>query len=146
MRMIRLNIEYAMHHRNRIVTNAEELFPELKEVDEMLGAGYSYSPKDAEEAVKQRFWFEQARRTQEVLNKLEERYHVPIPDGCHSILGYMDYVNYGHDQRKRNAQWHISYYSKEDKKHIEGVMKSLNLKRYKLYSSINECIKEFSVG
>lgn len=146
MRMIRLNIEYAMHHRNRIVTNAEELFPELKEVDEMLGAGYSYSPKDAEEAVKQRFWFEQARRTQEVLNKLEERYHVPIPDGCHSILGYMDYVNYGHDQRKRNAQWHISYYSKEDKKRIEGVMKSLNLKRYKLYSSINECIKEFSVG
>lgn len=73
------------------------------------------------------------------------QYGVPIPEDCHSILGYMDYVDGGHDRRKRNAVWHISYFSNEDKKRVVRVMKDLYIKRYRLYGSIDECIGAFRV-
>ncbi len=55
----------------------------------------------------------------------------------------MDYVNHGHDQHRRNAQWHISYHSKDDQEHIEKVMRELHNKRYMLYDTIDKCIKGF---
>lgn len=117
----------------------------MKKVDDLFDDGQPYDENLAKRAVKQRFWFEQAARTQDVLEDIANKYHVPIPDGCHSILGYMDYKDYGHEQRKRNAQWHISYFSPEDKKRIQGVMKSLHQKRYTLYPSIEKCIEGFSI-
>lgn len=143
MNMIILNIEYAMHHRDRIVDPAKDFFPELDEVDGLFGGQRPYAKEEAEYAVKQRFWFEQTQRTHDVLEKLAGEYHVALPEGCHSILGYMDYVDCGHDQRRRNATWHISYHSKDDKKRIERVMKDLHIKRYQLYDTIDKCIAEF---
>lgn len=144
MEMIMFNIEYAIHHRERLIPDAEDFFPELKEMDEQYGGMRKYSDVDAAKAVKQRFWFEQAARTRKVLEEIAGKYRVPIPEGCHSILKYMDYKNYGHDPRRKNAQWHISFHSPDDKKQIKSVMKSLQLKRYTLYSSIDECIAKFS--
>lgn len=143
MRMIILNIQYAMNHRNRIIPNAEDLFPELTRIDALFGGQEPYDKSDAEYAVKQRFWFEQSQRTQEALEKLASEYHVPVPKGCYSILSYMDYVDGGHDQRKRNATWHISYHSKKDEKRIKKEMKSLHIKQYHLYDSIDKCIECF---
>ena len=144
LNQIFLNIAYAMHHRNRLVPDAEDFFPELQAVDELYGKSPAYRENEAAKAVKQRFWFEQAARTQSVLEEIAEKYRVSVPEGCHSILGYMDYKDYGHDRRRQNAQWHISYFSPQDKKRIQSVMKSLHQKRYTLYSSIDQCIAKFS--
>ena len=143
MNTIALNIEYAIQHRSHIVEHADDLFPEYKVIDELLGDNQIRSKKEAEYAVKQRFWFEQAKRTHDVLEKLAKEYHVPVPKNCHSILGYMDYVDYGHDQRRRNPTWYISYHSEDDKKRIKRVMRELDIKRYKLYDTIDDCIAEF---
>ena len=144
LNQIFLNIAYAMHHRNRLVPDAEDFFPELQAVDKLYGKSPAYRENEAAKAVKQRFWFEQAARTQSVLEEIAEKYHVSVPEGCHSILGYMDYKDYGHDRRRQNAQWHISYFSPQDKKQIQSVMKSLHQKRYTLYPSIDQCIAKFS--
>lgn len=138
------NIQYAVHHRERVAESGEELHPEYKAIDDMFGGQIPYKEGTAKQAVYQRFLFEQAGRKQELLKRLESEYYVPIPEGCHSILGYADYKDRGHDLRKRNALWHISYHSKEDKKRIERAMKDLHLKRYSLFPSIDECIREFS--
>ena len=141
--MLVLNLEYAVHHRNRLIPDSQDFFPELKAVDKLYGGERSYSESAAIKAVKQRFWFEQAGRTKKVLEEIADKYHIPVPAGCHSILGYMDYKDYGHEQRRKNAQWHISYFSPEDKKQIRSVMKALHQKRYALYPSIDECIADF---
>lgn len=39
-----------------------------------------------------------------------------------------------------NAQWHISYFTPEDKKRIEKVMKHIGLKRYHLHEGIDQCL------
>ncbi len=137
-----LNVQYATAHRGRIDPNAEDIF-------EFLDAGRNdkmpYSEYAAKYAVTQRFWLEQAQRTQDILENLERRCGAQIPEGCHSILSYMDYIDYGHDQRKRNATWHISCYSDADRKRARKVMKELRIKNYSLHSSISDCIADFAV-
>lgn len=137
-----LNVQYATEHRKRIDPDAEDVFAAL---DEGRNNKISYPENLAKYAVTQRFWFEQAQRTQDVLEKLSKQYCVPIPDSCYSILGYMDYVDNGHDQRKRNATWHISYYSDSDRKRVRKVMKELRIKNYSLHATINDCIADFAV-
>jgi len=139
--MILLNIQYAAEHRNRIDHEAKDFFADP---DKGRDNKMPYSEEYAKYAVEQRFWFEQSGRTQEILNGLARQYCVPVPEGCHSILSYMDYVDYGHDQRKRNAKWHISYYSNEDQKRIKKVLRDLHVKNYTLYPTIDECIAEFA--
>lgn len=99
----------------------------------------------AKYAVTQRFWFEQASRTREVLDKLSKQYGVPVPDGCHSILEYMNDVDHGHDPRRKNAVWHISCHTDEDRQRVQTAMKELRIKNYNLYATINDCIADFAV-
>lgn len=139
------NMQYAMHHRERSFPDAADLYPELTKIDEESDTAMEYFPDDAAYAVKQRFWMEQAKRTRRLMEQLAAQYGVPIPEDCHSILDYMDYVDGGHDRRKRNAVWHISYFSNEDKKRVVRVMKDLYIKRYRLYGTIDECIGAFRV-
>lgn len=42
--------------------------------------------------------------------------------------------------RTEDAVWHISYYSDQDKKRIDAVMKMLGVKTFNLYPSIDECL------
>lgn len=141
--MILLNIQYAMEHRGRVNPEAEDIFADL---DEGRNGKIAYDESLAKYAVTQRFWYEQSKRTGAVLEELSQKYAVPVPNGCHSVLGYMDYVDRGHDQRKRNAAWHISYYSDADKKRIKRVLRDLNVKNYTMHATIDECIADFASG
>ena len=107
-----LNVQYATAHQSRVDPNSDDIFAFL---DEERNNKLPYSESNAKYAVTQRFWFEQAQRTQRILENLEKQYGIQIPEGCHSILSYMEYIDYGHDQRKRNATWHISCYSDADR-------------------------------
>ena len=44
-------------------------------------------------------------------------------------------------KRTKSAKWHISYYSEEDKKRIKHTMKTLGIKNYTLYDSIDKAIE-----
>ena len=133
------NFQYATHHRMRMLPNEKDIF--ANEGKDTL----PYSERDARDAVMQRFWLEQAGRTQNVLNELSKQYGVPIPEGCHSILGYMDYVDYGHDQRKRNASWHVSCFSDADRKRVKKVLKDFRVKNYTMHAMIDDCIADFAL-
>ena len=144
MQMISWNIEYACHHRNRLIENAEDFFPELQPVDQLMG-GHTYQEEKAKYAVRQRFLFEQAQRTHKLLQAIADKSMIHLPSGCKSVLGLMDYIDMEHDPRKKNAIWHISYFSDEDRKRIDHVMKQLHVKRsrYQLCDSIDKCIATF---
>lgn len=43
-------------------------------------------------------------------------------------------------ERTEDAVWHISYYSAQDKKWIDAVMKMLGVKTFNLYPSIDDCL------
>ena len=45
-------------------------------------------------------------------------YEVPESAGCASVLKLADYIDGGHEKRKTNAKWHISYMTAEDKNHL----------------------------
>lgn len=132
------NFQYATHHRMRMLPNEKDIF--ANEGKDTL----PYSERDARDAVMQRFWLEQAGRTQNVLNELSKQYGVPIPEGCHSILGYMDYVDYGHDQRKRNASWHVSCFPMRIEKELKST-KRLPGKNYTMHAMIDDCIADFAL-
>lgn len=140
---IMLNIQYAMHRRERIFSDAKDMFSYLDEgrEDEKM----EYSETLAKEAVDQRFWLEQAGRTQDFLNNLANQYGVSLPEGCHSVLAFADYIDGWHEPRKRNPIWHVSYHSEEDKKRIKKALKTIGIKEknYELLGSIDECIKAF---
>lgn len=60
-------------------------------------------------------------------------------------LGYMDYVDYGHDQRKRNASWHVSCFSDADRKRVKKVLKDFRVKNYTMHAMIDDCIADFVI-
>lgn len=142
--LITLNIRYATHRRERKYPDRPELYPEFKA---MFGES-EYTKEDEElekYAVKQRFLWEQAKRTQEKLMKISKNNGMnKAPQGCYSVLGLADYLDMGHDRRLRNAKWNITYYSESDRRRITATMKKLGLKRYTLYPSIDECISVFA--
>ncbi len=145
MAYIMLNLQYAFHHRERLNPDAEDPFAYIDE--EMEKQGKERIPEDRnleERMVKQRFYIEQAQRTQNRLKELTARYGVSVPLNCHSILGFMRYLDDSH-RRNKNAEWHITYYSGEDKQRIKRALKEIHIKNYKLYSSIDECIAEYRV-
>lgn len=50
-----------------------------------------------------------------------------------------DYFKFLADTTGYYAQWHISYYSESDKKHITKIMRSIGFDNYKLYDAIDVC-------
>ena len=143
---IQLNIQYAAHHRERVLGKEPIPFPEAQKLGEHLfGPEKPYDGHDAYEekrAVNQRFLFEQTKRTQEFLHGIAQgRGYSEFPEGIHSVLGLAEYLDGGHVQRLRNARWHISYRTPEDKAQIKRVMKQIGLKRHHLYDSIDKCIQ-----
>ena len=137
MEMIQRNIEYAVHHRDRVFAEAPSLYPELDRMDAELGVRYDGA--EAARAVKQRFLYEQAGRTHELLEKLAKEYGLSqVPEGCHSVLGFADFIDGGHSRRKKNANWHITYFSAEDERRIKKVMKRFGQKRVTLYPGIDK--------
>lgn len=127
-----LNIEYAVHHREWRLKKLAD-----KDVD---------LEKEAIQAVRKRFLLEQATRTKDVLEEmctLMGINEVPASAECASVLKLAEYIDGGHDKRKVNAQWHISYLTSEDRERIESVMKRIGCCEYTLYPSVDECISKF---
>lgn len=137
-----LNLQYAERHSNRLNPEQEDWFAYL---DEGCDDKMPYDEKLGRLAVEQRFWMEQAERTQNKLEKLAEKYGKKVPANCHSILGYMEYVDGGHIERKHSANWHISCFSSEDRKRIKRVTRDLHIKNVKCYQTIDACIGKFAV-
>ena len=145
MQLIQLNIAYAIHHRERVFQDAPSLYPELDQMDKENGI--TYSEADAARAVKGRFLFEQAKRTRLLLEEIAKEKGLPqVPEGCHSVLGLSAYTDFPHDHRRRNAAWHISFFSPEDEKKIKWTMKKLGQKRYTVYKGIDACIAQMNPG
>lgn len=44
---------------------------------------------------------------------------------------------------KESARWHISCHSKDDERRVKETMNKLGFENYKIYKSIDECIKSF---
>lgn len=144
---IRLNILYAVHHRNWNLGRRDDLFPEYTRLEKLLNIGELYTEaitRKAKCAVRCRFMFEQASRTKKVLEELYalKGYQGTIPEsvGCASVFRLADYIDGGHKKRIHNAKWHISFYSDEDRKRIESVMQRIGCHDYELFSSIDECM------
>lgn len=132
---IMLNIEYAVHHRDWRLNQ--------------VGSRDLKFEKAATEAVRKRFIFEQATRTKEILEELCALVgidEVPASAECASVLKLAEYIDGGHEKRKRNAKWHISYMTPEDKAQIESVMKRVGCSEYTLYPSVEECIHDFYIN
>ena len=150
MEEIHLNFLYACHHRERVLGKPPIPFPKHEAIEKLVfGVHDQYDRETAEAAarsVHQRFLFEQAGRTHDLLTKIMlERGLGDLPEGCHSVLGLADYLDGGHEPRYRNAQWHISYFTPADKKRIKDIMKKLRLKRYQLYEGIDQCVEGCTV-
>ena len=140
------NLQYVIHRLYRTFPGVEDPFAYL---DETVtdAVPYPYDEKGAKHAVEQRFWMEQAGRTQALLEGLAKEYGVPVPEGCHSILGYMDHLDHGRHKRQNHAVWHISYYTDQDKARITAALRKLHIKqkRYTLHSTIDACIADFAL-
>ncbi len=102
-------------------------------------------PYELEMIVKNCYLKEQAKRDEFIIKE--------YLDGLFSVFD-IDKRNKKHYQRKKtydfnkhikkrkkDAKWHISYFSDTDKKHIKKVMKMLKCKDYELFNSIDETIK-----
>jgi RPA family protein len=152
-----LNIIYASQHRKRELKKDDIAFPKAEMMERMLfGKSNVYTDGDgrvheigeaarkSEEAVRKRFLLEQAVRTKETIEELCMLKEIhQLPEDCYSILGAADYIDGGHDERVRNAKWHISYLSDKDKEQIEKVMERTNCKDYELHHGIEDCIECF---
>ena len=133
------NLEYAVHHRERVFADSPSLYPELDEMDRKNGVVYDAAK--AEKAVQQRFLLEQAKRTQRVLDRLSGQYHAPLPGGCHSVLGYAAFLQ-NHAPRRKNAAWHISCFCPEDRLRVKDAMARMGERRYTISDGIDACIAQ----
>ena len=89
---------------------------------------------------------EQALRTKKVIEELCTLKNVAeLPGDCLSVLKVADHIDGGHEPRKQDATWNISYFSDQDKVQAEKVMKRAGCKNYVLYHGIDECIESFKV-
>lgn len=152
--IMHLNIEYAASHRERIMKRKPISFPKYEAVDTLmysvLDDPYYHVSRDgqlrlAAAAVRRRFLAEQKERDAKfvkeylrLLRKKEGGKFVSPVDACLE----MDEAIKG---QLRGAQWHISYFSPNDKIRIESVVKAFKCNTYEFHASIDECIKNFKI-
>lgn len=152
--MMHLNIEYAASHRERVMKRKPIPYPEFEAMDKYMYSihddPYYHIPRDSQmrlaaAAVRRRYLSEQEERDKKfikeylrMLRKKEQRGYISPQDAGFEI-------DETEKQNLSGAQWHISYFTPDDKKRIEAVMRSIGCTSYELYPSINECIKRYKV-
>ena len=156
LEFIQLNLVYAFNHRRRALGIGNMRFPEIERIERFLfgqtgvylngdGAVHRLEELDAKaaEAVQKRYTMEQAARTKEVIEELCMLKGInELPADCCSVLKAAGHID-RHDKRNKDAVWHISYFSDQDKKRIEEVMKKAGGRNYTLYHGIDDCLAEF---
>lgn len=157
LEFIFLNIFYATIHRKRVFGKENISFPREEAIErsifgknnvvvDQFGKVYAEDEviNEAEAAVHKRFMLEQSLRTKQIIGEIRILNNVQeLPSDCLSLLKIANYIDGGHIPRIHDAKWHISYYSEEDRKRIEEVMKKTGCNNYVLYNNIDECIKKF---
>lgn len=149
-----LNMQYAGSHRERVMKRDPISFPAWEAVDALikpfLESPYYHISRDDQmkletAAVRRRFWREQEERNKKIqkeyLRMLNKRMHLGYLTPAEAFLE-------ADEETIRNlngAEWHISYFSDDDKRKIEAVMSGYGCKNFTLYSSIDDCIKEFEL-
>lgn len=155
--MLNLNIQYAIHHRERSLGIKPISYPDLERVDSMIYEELEdpYYHMSVEEqfrleaaAVHRRFLAEQAERNEqkdkEFLKMLRRAYNKG------KIFSHERHIKENSDAdipqqlvKTSDVQWHISYYNDDDKIRIQDAMKKLNFRNYKLYPTIDECLAPY---
>ncbi len=142
-----VDIEYFLYLYN-ITSEAHSLQKELQgegkdsmgefqlRVDYIVNTiGYGKNGDDlGREAIKRQF-----NREQEIRNKqLENKFYktLKLKNEKHRDKGLSLVC-----QRQEGATWHLCCFTKKDKQRIATFMNEIGCKNYKLYSSIDECIK-----
>lgn len=152
--MMNLNIQYAIHHRERALGIRPISYPKLEKLDVKMfqvAEDSYYRMQEKEQyrleaaAVHRRFLEEQALRDARVEKRFLKTFRRVLKNN--SCGRYEKKHLYNHvDSRsisEEKVKWHISYYSSDDKERIETVMKDLGCRNYQLYPGIDECIKGF---
>lgn len=147
-----LNMQYAGSHRERVMKTDPISFPEWEMMDALikpfLEDPYYHITRDAQmrleiAAVRRRYWREQEERNKKIqkeyLRMLNKRMHLGYLTPAEAFLEADEETV----KNLNGAEWHISYFSDEDKKKIETVMSGFGCRNYTLHSSIEECIKGF---
>lgn len=133
--------EKRKNKNNQIETEElDALHNRIQYIVNHIGYGVSIEEIDPEyiEAAREKYEEEQAHRNMEIQHEFfkmlrkakrkstyqaeEDGFEVPI--------------------RTEDAKWCISYFGEDSKRYIEKVMKELEYQNYKLYSNIDECLRE----
>ena len=152
-----LNIQYASHHRERMLGKKPVSYPDLEKIDKLMyeileDPYYRMTPEEQfrleAAAVHRRFLSEQ-----EIRNKQAEREFMKMLrrvqlgsfraySGTHMVEP-ININKTGTDTRSSSTEWRISYFSADDKARIEAAMEKFGCRNYTLYPTIDECLAPF---
>lgn len=150
--IMHINMQYAVSHRERVMQKKPISFPEHERLDEMVKPyvedPYQHVERDVQlrleaAGVRRRFREEQEERNQKIrreyLRMLNKRMHLGMLTPVEAFLEHDPKIPYDNS----GTEWHISYYSEEDRKRIDTVMQSYGCENYTLHPDIAQCIETF---
>ena len=150
--IMHINMQYAVSHRERVMQKKPISFPEYERLDEMIKPyvedPYQHVERDVQlrleaAGVRRRFREEQEERNQKIrreyLRMLNKRMHLGMLTPVEAFLEHDPKIPYDNS----GTEWHISYYSEEDRKRIDTVMQSYGCENYTLHPDIAQCIETF---
>ena len=150
--IMHINMQYAFSHRERVMQKKPISFPEHERLDEMVKPyvedPYQHVERDVQlrleaAGVRRRFREEQEERNQKIrreyLRMLNKRMHLGMLTPVEAFLEHDPKIPYDNS----GTEWHISYYSEEDRKRIDTVMQSYGCENYTLHPDIAQCIETF---
>ena len=150
--IMHINMQYAFSHRERVMQKKPISFPEHERLDEMIKPyvedPYQHVERDVQlrleaAGVRRRFRKEQEERNQKIrreyLRMLNKRMHLGMLTPVEAFLEHDPKIPYDNS----GTEWHISYYSEEDRKRIDAVMQSYGCENYTLHPDIAQCIETF---
>ena len=150
--IMHINMQYAFSHRERVMQKKPISFPEHERLDEMIKPyvedPYQHVERDVQlrleaAGVRRRFRKEQEERNQKIrreyLRLLNKRMHLGMLTPVEAFLEHDPKIPYDNS----GTEWHISYYSEEDRKRIDAVMQSYGCENYTLHPDIAQCIETF---
>lgn len=130
----------------------ENITARILEEDEMIKPyvedPYQHVERDVQlrleaAGVRRRFREEQEERNQKIrreyLRMLNKRMHLGMLTPVEAFLEHDPKIPYDNS----GTEWHISYYSEEDRKRIDTVMQSYGCENYTLHPDIAQCIETF---
>lgn len=141
-----MNIQYAIHGGYRTPGIIPDAYPPIiegnAETERMLRLEAA--------VVHRRFLIEQQERnmqtTQMFFKKLRRIRRKITGNKSHSFILCNNEEKAYAVPKKSSPQWHISYFSDEDKQRIESMMRQLKCQNFTLYPTIDSCLEKFRLS